>query len=186
MSKFIPKVLLLGDENEIPDDLPEFRIVGKIEVHKTESEGLQFFFEGKQISQSKLGSLDFDYILCTQFDTYWENMLFFYGCLPLGMLATTNHFRRYVSNVGYLTYANITMLSRLINEIKRFQKLNQILDFDSYLYRGGAFDFVEKTCPPPRESRLSSKNLNLSSQSMKMSMREFSTHSRKSNSEVTI
>ncbi|MBR1420614.1 MAG: hypothetical protein IJ575_06130 [Selenomonadaceae bacterium] len=185
---FIPKVLLLGDESEIPNDLPKFEIVGKIELRQLEPNVIQLLFEGKPLSESKLKSLDFDYVLCPNDGLYWRNRLLWGKFFPRGIFATNNFFRYYVSNVGFTTQSNLDSLYKLVSK-DMSKSPQQILDLDAYLYRGGAFEFPSTyfVAPPPRnysKSKLSSKILPKSSRSGRMFMTRFLYHSKKSNCEV--
>ena len=172
LNKFIPKVLLLGNENEIPNDLPKSEIVGKIELRQLEPNVIQLLFEGKPLSESKLKSLDFDYVLCSNDKLYWENRKLWGKFFPRGIFATNNFFRSYVSNVGFTAQDNLDSLYKLVSK-DMSKSPQQILDLDAYLYRGGAFEFPSTyfVAPPPRNyfiSKLSSKILQKSSRSGEM------------------
>ncbi|MBR1420616.1 MAG: hypothetical protein IJ575_06140 [Selenomonadaceae bacterium] len=191
LNKFIPKVLLLGNENEIPNDLPKFEIVGKIELRQLEPNVIQLLFEGKPLSESKLKSLDFDYLLCTNYEIYRRNNRSWTtlgSILPKGIFLSKEFFQLYTSNVGFVNAKNLQTLYKLLSN-KKSQKPRQILDLDAFLYRGGSFDFPYSYLvpPPPRNyfiSKLSSKILPKSNRSIEMFMTRFSHHSKKLNCEV--
>ena len=100
MSKFIPKVLLIGNENEIPNDLPEFKIVGKIEFRQIEPEVLQLVINGESLSESKLRSIDFDYVLCVHYALYSKNKKIWRQLLPSGIFITSTFFKHIIKR-GY-------------------------------------------------------------------------------------
>ena len=139
MSKFIPTVAILGNESEIPNDLPEFEIVGKISTQFFFDQSVQayvceIFFNGNRIEDMK--SPPFDYILCTNRQICDANKLCFHLLgLPIGMLATTNFFREFVSNVGFICEDNTQSIIELMNRIN-----GRILDLDSYFMRADLFD----------------------------------------------
>ena len=133
---FIPKVLLLGNENEIPNDLPKFEIVGKIEIRQLEPNVLQLLFDGEPLSKSKLESLDFDYVLFQNDALYFKNRKIFGKFFSIGILATNQFFRSYVSNVGFTAQDNLDSLYKLVSK-DQTKSPQQILDLDAYIYRSG-------------------------------------------------
>ena len=142
MSKFIPKVLLLGNENEIPNDLPEFKIVGKIEIRNESN----WFFNGIQIALQDLLKRNFDYILCTNYKIYERSKHRFYAAgLPIGSVITQQFFKRHVSNSMYVITENVMQLTRSLERIEyEDPNFKTILDADSYFYRNGIFDFPDQ------------------------------------------
>ena len=186
MNKFIPKVLLIGDENEIPKDVPEYEIVGKLEFRQLEPEILQIVLDGELLSESKLKSLDFDYLLFTRGDLYGRNKHIWTRIMPLGTIATVAYFKNFVSNVCFVADKNIGELYKLLTKDKQ-KSPKQILDLDAYFYHANSFDFLNRylPAPPPRncfKSRLSSKILPKSNLSSTMCMNRSSRHSMKLNS----
>lgn len=136
MRNFIPNVAILGDESEIQNDLTEFRIVGKISTQFFFDQNVQayvceIFFNGNRVENLK--SPPFDYILCTNQQICDENKLCFHLLgLPIGMLATTNFFREYVSNIGFICEDNTQSIIQHLH--------GRILDLDSYFMRANLFD----------------------------------------------
>ena len=68
---FIPKVLILGDLNQLQHDFPtRFKIVGQLEIRDS-----KFFVDNKEIANVR--NLNFDYILCTERKVYEQNVMLF-------------------------------------------------------------------------------------------------------------
>ena len=145
MSEFIPRVIVVGDESHF-DFSTKYQIIARLEIEKSDSK-ISLRLDGKSIAPQDLHQLSFDYILFTNNSEYWEYQGFFTRFVPMGMIATTNFFKHYVSNVGFTAIHNVQMISSLIQQTDS----KTVLDFDSYLLRSGAFDFLNdfKTCPPP-------------------------------------
>ena len=185
LNKFIPKILFIGNEREIPNDLPKFEIVGRIELRQLEPEVLQLFFDGQPLSETKLKSFDCDYVLFTDGDLYNRNRSLWAKLFPNKTFATDKFLRYYVSNVGFVDKNNMSSFYKIVSKKKSDAKM-QILDLDAYLYRAGAFDFPNGhfAAPPPRKffkSKLSSKILPKSSQFGGMFMTRFLRVSKKLN-----
>ena len=128
MAQFIPKVLILGDLNQLQHDFPtRFKIVGQLEIRDS-----KFFVDNKEIANVR--NLNFDYILCTERKVYEQNvMLFVTSGIPFGQLMMQHQFRQYVSNIGFTAYDLSLKIFNLLSQMKS----GSILDLDGYFLRAG-------------------------------------------------
>ena len=152
MNKFIPKVLLIGDENEIPKDVPEFEIVGKLEVEQLEHGAFNLILDGKSLSKTDFESIDFDYVVCTDNKLYWKIKPHCFEFFSSGIFAPIVFFQHFISNIGFTAVSNIRDLYTLISKYKSSSP-RHVLDLDAYLYRSDAFDFHDayQIAPPPQK-----------------------------------
>ena len=140
--KFVPKVLLLGTEKDLPELKIDYEIVGHLKIEiKLEDQTYtgSIFLNDEPILADELEKLPFDYILCLDFDLYFQNRGWMIRFIGLGQLATTMFFKKYVTNIGFICDRNVQQLMYKVNELVP-KNQNGVLDFDSYLYRGNFFN----------------------------------------------
>ena len=145
--KFVPKVLLLGTEEDLPEFSIDYEIIGKLKFDLTildMTDGffnfrVDIFFNEELISAEEFYQLKFDYILCPikEFES-WFHGKWAHELVNGRTFALTSYFRDYVSNVGYICQKNVDQLTKILNELAP----KNILDFDQYFHRGGYFDCI--------------------------------------------
>ena len=130
--KFIPRVVIFGNKNELSNDLPEFKIVEELNEN--------------QIEPHDLLNKNFDYILCTNYGIYERSKHGFHDSgFPIGSMITQQFFKRHVSNSMYVITENVIQLARTLERIEHEDpNCKTILDADSYFYRNGVFDFPDQ------------------------------------------
>ena len=136
--KFIPQVIILGAMNRLQHDFPtQFEILGQLEIRDSKC-----FFDGKEISTIEFQRLQFDYILCTEYEAYYKNRMTLSKLgIPFGKFMTQNQFRNYVSNVGFTAH-DLTL--QLINQIQNSIDSGTILDLDGYFMRAGMINYPKE------------------------------------------
>ena len=135
MNLFTPSVIILGDPNELPNDLNvQFKIIGTLKI-----ENQRVFFNDQEIPYQNVRNLPFDYILCSNRKVYQDNLRFLVAMqIPFGMIATTNYFRKYVSNAGFTAYS---LTQDIIHKILEFENTRMVLDLDGYFFRSGSYNY---------------------------------------------
>ncbi len=136
--KFVPKVLLLGTEKDLPEFKIDYEIVGHLKTERQENQ-VMLFVDGKKIGLEDFQKIPFDYLLCTDFKFAWDNRQWLIQLANFGRLATTNFFRNYVSNIGFNCYQNVVQLTQILKQLLEKKSENGILDFDAYFYHGNIF-----------------------------------------------
>ena len=146
LNRFIPKVIVLGNESDLPRDFPaKFEIVGHLDLKKVGST-LAFSLDGTPIDVHKICDCDFDYLLCTdEMSSPWMKHVFFNNrIVPFGIFSTPNFFRYCVSNVGFVALDNLNLF---FENLRDLSNVNLILDADAYLIRSNVIELP----PPPKK-----------------------------------
>lgn len=135
MNLFTPSVIILGNANELPNDLnAQFKIIGTLKI-----ENQRVFFNDQEIPYQNVRNLPFDYLLCSNRQVYHDNLRFLAAMqIPFGMIATTNYFRKYVTNAGFTAYA---LIQDIIHKILELDNARMVLDLDGYFFRSGTYDY---------------------------------------------
>ena len=136
--KFVPKVILFGDEKDLPEFSIDYEIVGHLRI-ETENKTARLFFNDQMIDIEDLKKISYDYVLCTDTDFYFANHYGWLGSIFETLrFVETRFFRHYVSNIGFICYSTLQSIISML-ELRVPKNQAGILDFDSYLYRGNFF-----------------------------------------------
>ena len=94
MKNFIPRVVIIGDENELGKIDFDYQVVAR--------------FTGDE-EFLPTSDLKFDYIVCTNDNLYqrWRDPLYYNGKISHWRVAKRSFFKKCVSNVGFVSIKNL-------------------------------------------------------------------------------
>ena len=123
MNSYIPRVVIIGDENELDKIDFDYQVVAR--------------FTGDE-EFLPTSDLKFDYIVCTNDNLYqrWRDPLYYNGKISHWRVAKRSFFKKCVSNVGFVSIKNLTSLVEIIALLDgNDRKIYSILDADGFFYR---------------------------------------------------
>ena len=120
---FIPRVVIIGNENEL----------GKIDF---EYQAVARFNGDEEFLPT--ANLQFDYIVCTNDELYqrWRDPLYYNGKISHWRVAKRSFFQKCISNIGFICLENLKSLVEMIILLDGDdRKIFSILDADGFFYR---------------------------------------------------
>ena len=140
MNNYIPKILLVGDPQAIQAEHPiEVQVIGRLTAKFSEGK-VEFFINGQSVTEEKLKSIPFDYIVFADDKAYLMLRKILYNFFGSGILIYRESFQRCVTNVGFINYWTVdTLIKHLTNELIEKKKIRpkifHVLDVDSFFLR---------------------------------------------------